>query len=244
MDSEYNVCQDLPNGDLGRQGEPAAYDNNASLANQDDGPCNKDSNDSSESDPLVGEHTSDGFSSDSNSPLHGNHSVPSNEPQFISIQIEELNPVSEQVFTSAKSLSDDSGSDSEGSLTPNMTPLPLKKHMLAQLSAGAFDFQSYRSSSASIPLPIRDFISNELIGNSDLQSCLTSASVTPVPAKKYWSTASDTGTDLWPLCRICQSPSDTDDIMFSPCRCSGSLHFVHYTCLLVSVSVLTAVVTV
>lgn len=35
------------------------------------------------------------------------------------------------------------------------------------------------------------------------------------------------------LCRICHCPSSLNDNLISPCRCSGSLKYVHMSCLLV-----------
>uniref|UniRef100_A0A0B6YSG9 RING-CH-type domain-containing protein n=1 Tax=Arion vulgaris TaxID=1028688 RepID=A0A0B6YSG9_9EUPU len=63
-------------------------------------------------------------------------------------------------------------------------------------------------------------------------SGVTSASLTPLPSKKFKSSDSDAGTDLLNICRICQLPGDGDSLLFSPCRCSGSLQYVHYSCLL------------
>ncbi|XP_060084984.1 E3 ubiquitin-protein ligase MARCHF8-like [Ylistrum balloti] len=62
---------------------------------------------------------------------------------------------------------------------------------------------------------------------------MSSANLTPLPQKKlfYSREASVTGTDLLPICRICQLPGDIADPLFSPCRCSGTLGFIHYTCL-------------
>lgn len=80
----------------------------------------------------------------------------------------------------------------------------------------------------------------EVIDRSDpiVHSCPSSACITPLPVKKLNPPDSDTGTDLLPVCRICQLPGDKDDFLFSPCRCSGTMMFVHYLCLLVSSSVL------
>lgn len=60
-----------------------------------------------------------------------------------------------------------------------------------------------------------------------------SCNLTPLPQKKkfYSREGSVAGTDLLPICRICQLPGDMVDPLFSPCRCSGSLRFIHYTCL-------------
>ncbi|XP_025110085.1 E3 ubiquitin-protein ligase MARCH8-like [Pomacea canaliculata] len=74
----------------------------------------------------------------------------------------------------------------------------------------------------------------EVIDRSDpiVHSCPSSACITPLPVKKLNPPDSDTGTDLLPVCRICQLPGDKDDFLFSPCRCSGTMMFVHYLCLL------------
>jgi hypothetical protein len=65
-----------------------------------------------------------------------------------------------------------------------------------------------------------------------------SASLTPQLQKKFTSRESSiTGTDLLPICRICQMPGDAQDPLFSPCRCSGTLGFIHFTCLKVSKSI-------
>ncbi|KAH9504674.1 hypothetical protein Btru_062552 [Bulinus truncatus] len=49
----------------------------------------------------------------------------------------------------------------------------------------------------------------------------------PVADKMVWQSDSD----LLNSCRICQVPGDNDTLV-SPCRCSGSLKYVHYHCLL------------
>lgn len=63
-----------------------------------------------------------------------------------------------------------------------------------------------------------------------------SANVTPRLQKKFTSRESSitTGTDLLPICRICQMPGDAQDPLFTPCRCSGTLGFIHFSCLKVS----------
>ena len=76
--------------------------------------------------------------------------------------------------------------------------------------------------------------------NNGIHSCLSSvrslasAMSTPLTMKKFKAPDSDAGTDLLPVCRICQLPGDKEDFLFSPCRCSGTMMFVHYLCLLVS----------
>lgn len=44
-------------------------------------------------------------------------------------------------------------------------------------------------------------------------------------------TVSESGTDNYSFCRICQMQGDDRDPLFSPCRCSGSLRYVHGSCL-------------
>uniref|UniRef100_A0A915I186 RING-CH-type domain-containing protein n=1 Tax=Romanomermis culicivorax TaxID=13658 RepID=A0A915I186_ROMCU len=46
-----------------------------------------------------------------------------------------------------------------------------------------------------------------------------------------WSLSSTSSSNV-PLCRICHSPGDKTEPLMSPCRCSGSLQFVHSSCLL------------
>lgn len=62
---------------------------------------------------------------------------------------------------------------------------------------------------------------------------ISSANLTPLPKKKFYYSRdpSVTGTDLLPICRICQLPGDGADTLFSPCRCSGTLGNIHFTCL-------------
>lgn len=51
-------------------------------------------------------------------------------------------------------------------------------------------------------------------------------------------TVSESGTDNFSFCRICQMQGDNRDPLFSPCRCSGSLRYVHNSCLKVSIMAL------
>lgn len=44
-------------------------------------------------------------------------------------------------------------------------------------------------------------------------------------------TVSESGTENYTFCRICQLQGDNRDPLFSPCRCSGSLRYVHGSCL-------------
>ena len=97
--------------------------------------------------------------------------------------------------------------------------------------------------------------SNLYLGSSASFATSVNLNLTPVPSRKFsfqgvggvyhpGHPVSETGTDLLNLCRICQLPGEgegyyggrsaTGDILFSPCRCSGSLKYVHYSCLLVS----------
>lgn len=33
------------------------------------------------------------------------------------------------------------------------------------------------------------------------------------------------------VCRICRGPAETDNPLFHPCKCSGSIRYVHDQCL-------------
>lgn len=61
--------------------------------------------------------------------------------------------------------------------------------------------------------------------SSVVVSCKISYDMTP-----YSSTLSA----LHPICRICQSPSEKNNVLITPCRCDGTLKHVHGTCLRVS----------
>jgi len=77
--------------------------------------------------------------------------------------------------------------------------------------------------------------SNLTVASIHTIGTIGSANLTPLPQKKFYSReGSVAGTDLLPICRICQLPGDIADPLFTPCRCSGTLGFIHYTCLKVS----------
>ncbi|XP_067936311.1 E3 ubiquitin-protein ligase MARCHF8-like [Watersipora subatra] len=42
---------------------------------------------------------------------------------------------------------------------------------------------------------------------------------------------SSTLSSLHPVCRICQNPAEKNNALLTPCRCDGSLKYVHGTCL-------------
>lgn len=44
-------------------------------------------------------------------------------------------------------------------------------------------------------------------------------------------TVSSCGTDMRSLCRICQMPGEDRDPLISPCRCCGTLRYIHVHCL-------------
>ncbi|XP_046361614.1 E3 ubiquitin-protein ligase MARCHF4-like [Haliotis rufescens] len=111
------------------------------------------------------------------------------------------------------------------------SPLPCKKFLAEQMGMGSPE--SCITNPVMEPLPLKKYLSTELgCGDEDCQSCLSSNNTTPLPYRKFKPPESDAGTDLLPVCRICQLPGDDDEILFSPCRCSGSLRYVHYHCLL------------
>lgn len=43
---------------------------------------------------------------------------------------------------------------------------------------------------------------------------------------------SDTNSALLPFCRICHGIADEKDPLMSPCRCAGTLQYIHSTCLM------------
>ncbi|XP_074643677.1 E3 ubiquitin-protein ligase MARCHF4-like [Tubulanus polymorphus] len=42
----------------------------------------------------------------------------------------------------------------------------------------------------------------------------------------------DSMSNIYPICRICHQTGDEQEILISPCRCAGSLQYIHYGCLM------------
>ena len=86
--------------------------------------------------------------------------------------------------------------------------------------------------------------------------CITPGQCTPLPERKIEhfslglppvvicgglgnagfvnSEKSETSSAVLPICRICHMPSELEDeqeMLISPCRCAGTLQFIHNTCL-------------
>ena len=76
------------------------------------------------------------------------------------------------------------------------------------------------------------FSGSKISGIQRMPSCLTASKLSSC---KFGSqTVSESGTDNYSFCRICQMQGDDRDPLFSPCRCSGSLRYIHGSCLKVS----------
>ena len=71
-----------------------------------------------------------------------------------------------------------------------------------------------------------------MFGESSALSC----SALKLPAYDSKSNLSETASALLAICRICHQPGDEYDILISPCRCAGTLQFIHNTCLMVSIT--------
>lgn len=72
-----------------------------------------------------------------------------------------------------------------------------------------------------------------------MASCTHKSSFAQMPAVivSYELTPfSSTLSSLHPICRICQCPAEVNNVLISPCRCSGSLKFIHGTCLRVRIT--------
>lgn len=74
--------------------------------------------------------------------------------------------------------------------------------------------------------------------DADNFSRLSSSGGTPALAGVHISYEmtpfSSTLSSLHPVCRICQTATEKNNILLSPCRCDGTLKYVHGTCLRVS----------
>ncbi|KAH3697604.1 E3 ubiquitin-protein ligase MARCHF8-like isoform X2 [Dreissena polymorpha] len=68
------------------------------------------------------------------------------------------------------------------------------------------------------------FRGNIVSSNSNMSRQLSSCGYSSM-------TMSETGTDMCAICRICQMPDSDRDPLISPCRCAGSLKYVHTMCL-------------
>ena len=56
------------------------------------------------------------------------------------------------------------------------------------------------------------------------------------PGEAETCLSQSSSTMSMPVCRICQLPSmEPSNMLISPCRCLGSIRYVHNNCLLVSV---------
>jgi E3 ubiquitin-protein ligase MARCH1/8 len=51
------------------------------------------------------------------------------------------------------------------------------------------------------------------------------------PKKKQSISCVSVASSGMPICRICHCESEPDQPLISPCHCSGSLQFVHQSCL-------------
>ena len=59
-------------------------------------------------------------------------------------------------------------------------------------------------------------------------------SISP-PMSYTLDSKSDTNSVFLDICKICHQPSDPEDPLISPCRCAGSLQYIHGACLTVSI---------
>jgi hypothetical protein len=89
------------------------------------------------------------------------------------------------------------------------------------------------------PAPMPNMCSSSI--SSENVTCLYSpstfggsSSLAP-PLYGSKSNLSDTASAIVPICRICHQPGEGLDILISPCRCAGTLQFIHNTCLMVGV---------
>ncbi|KAL4237098.1 hypothetical protein ACF0H5_005479 [Mactra antiquata] len=60
----------------------------------------------------------------------------------------------------------------------------------------------------------------------------TSGMMRKIPSRQFSSlTMSSCGTDIYSFCRICQMQGTDKDPLISPCRCAGTLRYIHDGCL-------------
>ena len=125
----------------------------------------------------------------------------------------------------------DNSSDSSSSPTVEMRPpvpnTPTSSYSLIPTVDDGFEPASALSTPLSTPkLSLKHHVLN-----------IPSATSTPRLQVKYQFPDSDATSTMMEICRICHMPGDLEEILISPCRCAGTLQYIHHTCLMVSVIV-------
>ena len=90
--------------------------------------------------------------------------------------------------------------------------------------------------SATTPVPGTS-ASRLCLNHSDSCSLILPPFTTSLPTVCNYDTKSnlsETNSALLSICRICHMPGSETEILISPCRCAGTLEFIHNTCLMVS----------
>lgn len=87
-------------------------------------------------------------------------------------------------------------------------------------------------------LPLESYSEQPLETDFGSQCSVASSSQSQVPSNLYqykisyeMTPYSSTLSSLHPVCRICQNPSEKNNVLITPCRCDGSLKHIHGTCL-------------
>ena len=65
---------------------------------------------------------------------------------------------------------------------------------------------------------------------------MTHLNVNAPPMSFSLDSKSETNSVFYDICKICHQTSDPEDPLISPCRCAGTLQYIHGTCLTVSLS--------
>lgn len=94
--------------------------------------------------------------------------------------------------------------------------------------------QAHSNPSSRNFLSPRSVPSNEDDDYSPEEEPFMSRSFPQCPSAAQLSVTSSNSDPTLPTCRICHLPAGDDDNLISPCRCSGTMQYIHNGCLMVS----------
>ena len=87
-----------------------------------------------------------------------------------------------------------------------------------------------------VAVPMRTSVS--ILGGKSCSTILSGASCSHLTADGRQN-LSESSSAIIAICRICHMPEDeSDSMLIRPCRCAGTMQFIHNSCLMVSKSLL------
>ena len=144
-----------------------------------------------------------------NTELRGDSELPS---------VHGARPESENVLLQSNISDDDSDNETTACMSSSsdstiVVPLNLEHYQI--------DYPLDKTDDRSLSVPLHSFSTTHL-------------KVMSPPMPYSLDSKSETNSVFWDICKICHQPSDPEDPLISPCRCAGTLQYIHGTCLTVS----------